>query len=105
MTGRASDKAALRGEPSYVWRAGQERRLEMVRQAAGERMHGRVFEGGCGIGSYLFRLQKEARQAVGLDIELERAARPTWALTRWCAGPGRACLSRMGRLTWCSATR
>jgi len=25
-------KAALRGEPSYVWRAGQERRLAMIRQ-------------------------------------------------------------------------
>ncbi|MGD0003343.1 MAG: class I SAM-dependent methyltransferase [Anaerolineaceae bacterium] len=73
MTDRASDKAALRGEPSYVWRAGQERRYEMVREAAGERMHGSVFEAGCGVGSYLFRLQKEARQAVGLDIEMERA--------------------------------
>jgi len=72
MIDRASEKAALRGEPSYVWRAGQERRFEMVREAAGERMHGSVFEAGCGVGSYLFRLQKEARQAVGLDIELER---------------------------------
>ena len=73
MTARASDKAALRGEPSYVWRAGQERRFQMLREAAGERIHGSVFEAGCGVGSYLFRLQKEARQAVGLDIELERA--------------------------------
>jgi len=72
MTERASSKAALRGEPSYVWRAGQERRFQMVRQAAGERIHGAVFESGCGVGSYLFHLQKEARQAVGLDIELER---------------------------------
>ena len=30
-------KAALRGEPSYVWRAGQERRLAMILEAAGER--------------------------------------------------------------------
>jgi hypothetical protein len=29
-----SDKAALRGEPSYVWRAGQERRLQMIAQWA-----------------------------------------------------------------------
>ena len=72
MTDRASSKAALRGEPSYVWRAGQERRFQMLREAAGERLHGAVFEAGCGVGSYLFRLQKEARQAVGLDIELDR---------------------------------
>ena len=25
-----SNLAALRGEPSYVWRAGQERRLQMI---------------------------------------------------------------------------
>jgi SAM-dependent methyltransferase len=68
----ASDKAALRGEPSYVWRAGQARRFQMLGEAAGERIHGRIFESGCGVGSYLFRLQEEARQAVGLDIEHDR---------------------------------
>ena len=33
-------KAAQRGEPSFVWRDGQQRRLEMIRQAAGERVAG-----------------------------------------------------------------
>jgi len=28
--GRDLQKAALRGEPSYVWREGQERRLRMI---------------------------------------------------------------------------
>jgi len=70
----ALDKAALRGEPSYVWRAGQQRRLEMIRNAAGsERLHGRVFEDGSGVGSYLVRLAEEASQAVGLEIDTERA--------------------------------
>jgi SAM-dependent methyltransferase len=67
------DKAALRGNPSFVWRAGQERRLNMIREAAGERLHGRVFEDGCGVGIYLGRLAADARQAVGLEIEWERA--------------------------------
>ncbi len=88
MTDRASEKAALRGEPSYVWRAGQERRFEMVREAAGERMHGSVFEAGCGVGSYLFRLQKEARQAVGLDIELERTRQAHLAADQVVCGAG-----------------
>ncbi len=44
-------KAALRGEPSYVWRAGQERRLEMILAAAGERAAGRVLDDGCGVGA------------------------------------------------------
>jgi SAM-dependent methyltransferase len=30
MTERDMQKAALRGEPSYVWRAGQQRRLDMI---------------------------------------------------------------------------
>jgi SAM-dependent methyltransferase len=67
-----SAKAALRGEPSYVWRAGQERRLGLILQAAGERAQGQVFVDGCGVGSYLGRLARTARQAVGLDIELDR---------------------------------
>ncbi len=67
------EKAALRGAPSYVWRAGQQRRLEMIRSAAGQRACGRVLVDGCGVGMYLARLAPDAAQAVGLDIELERA--------------------------------
>lgn len=69
---KSLEKAALRGNPSFVWRAGQERRLNMIREAAGERLRGRVFVDGCGVGMYLGRLAEEACQAVGLDIELER---------------------------------
>jgi SAM-dependent methyltransferase len=68
-----SAKAAQRGEPSYVWRAGQERRLEMIRRAAGERLGGMILEDGCGVGAYLARLSPGADGAVGLEIELERA--------------------------------
>ncbi len=85
---RASSKAALRGEPSYVWRAGQERRFQMLRQGAGERIHGRVFEAGCGVGSYLFRLQKEARRAVGLDIEHDRACEAHLSADQVVCGAG-----------------
>jgi SAM-dependent methyltransferase len=70
--GQHSDKAALRGEPSYVWRAGQERRMAMVQKAAGERLQGRILENGCGVGSYLTRLARDASLATGLEIEWER---------------------------------
>jgi cyclopropane fatty-acyl-phospholipid synthase-like methyltransferase len=53
-----SDKAALRGEPSYVWRAGQQRRLDMILRAAGERIHGMVLDNGCGVGMYVRHLQQ-----------------------------------------------
>lgn len=67
-----SDKAAQRGEPSYVWRAGQQRRLDMLRQWSNEQLRGTVLENGCGLGQYLERLSEEANLAVGMDIEFER---------------------------------
>jgi len=73
MSDTHSPKAAQRGEPSYVWRAGQERRLSLIRDAAGERADGRVLEDGCGVGMYLGKLAPGAQQAVGLEIEHERA--------------------------------
>lgn len=72
MSETHSSKAALRGEPSYVWRAGQERRLNLIQTAAGQRAAGRVLIDGCGVGMYLGRLAPAAHQAVGLDIEHER---------------------------------
>lgn len=68
-----SAKAAERGEPSYVWRTGQERRLGMIRKAAGERARCAILENGCGVGMYLERLAEDAHFAVGLEIELDRA--------------------------------
>ena len=71
------DKAALRGVPSLVWRAGQDRRLVMMRAAAGSRTSGVVLIDGCGTGSYLAHLAEQARFITGLDIEWERA-RDSW---------------------------
>jgi SAM-dependent methyltransferase len=73
MENRIIEKAAERGVPSQVWRAGQERRLRMIREAAAQRCEGTVLVDGCGVGMYLTRLAEDARQAVGLDIEHERA--------------------------------
>lgn len=68
-----SDKAALRGEPSYVWRAGQERRMRLILEAAQGREQGVILEDGCGVGMYLTRLARTAKLAVGLEVERERA--------------------------------
>ena len=73
MAERDMEKAALRGEPSYVWRSGQERRLKMIRQAAGKRLEGRILENGCGVGIYLERLSEDCQLAVGLEFDLQRA--------------------------------
>jgi SAM-dependent methyltransferase len=70
---RHSDKAALRGEPSYVWREGQQRRLDMIVGAAGQRMRGRILENGCGLGMYMGHMAPYGGQIFGLEYEFERA--------------------------------
>lgn len=73
MSERDMEKAALRGEPSYVWRAGQERRLEMIVHSAGERLQGEVLENGCGVGMYVGKLQERGGRVTGLEYDFERA--------------------------------
>ena len=73
MNERDLEKAALRGEPSYVWLAGQERRLQMILDAAGERLCGRVLENGCGVGMYVEKLAPHAGTVIGLEYDFERA--------------------------------
>ena len=70
---RDLEKAALRGEPSYVWRAGQQRRLEMIQQAAGERIHGTILENGCGVGMYVEHLIPFGGKVYGLEYDFERS--------------------------------
>ncbi|MCS6835933.1 MAG: class I SAM-dependent methyltransferase [Anaerolineae bacterium] len=67
-----SDLAALRGEPSYVWREGQERRLAMLARHA--RLDGAlVLEAGGGIGMYASQIARRYTARVALfDIEEAR---------------------------------
>jgi len=72
MNQRNLDKAALRGEPSYVWRAGQQRRLDMIVIAAGERIKGMILENGCGVGMYVEHLSPFSGTVIGLEYDFER---------------------------------
>ncbi len=74
MNERNLEKAALRGEPSYVWRAGQQRRLEMIVRAGGERIRGNILENGCGVGMYVEHLAPFGGKIFGLEYDFERAA-------------------------------
>jgi SAM-dependent methyltransferase len=74
MSDRDFEKAALRGEPSYVWRAGQQRRLEMIIKAGGERLRGNILENGCGVGMYVEHLAPFGGKIFGLEYDFERAA-------------------------------
>ncbi|MCX6065733.1 MAG: class I SAM-dependent methyltransferase, partial [Chloroflexi bacterium] len=74
MIKQTMEKAALRGEPSYVWRAGQRRRLEMIQRAAEDRMRGVILENGCGVGMYVEQLSRLGGKIYGLEYDFERAA-------------------------------
>ena len=73
MSERDLEKAALRGEPSYVWREGQRRRLKMIVEAAGPRLGGQVLDDGCGVGMYVEHLAHLSGHITGLEYDFSRA--------------------------------
>jgi len=73
MSAPQVDKAAERGNPSFVWRAGQERRLAMVEAAVP--LAGKVVvDAGCGIGAYMRAIRERTPLTFGFDVEFERLA-------------------------------
>lgn len=71
MSHLPSAKAALRGEPSYVWRFGQNRRLDMILRALPIDAR-RILVDGCGVGQYVKHLAALGYNTIGLDIDLDR---------------------------------
>ncbi len=68
-----TDKAAERGNPSFVWREGQERRLRLADRWA-PLTGKRVLEFGCGLGLYMQAIGRYTPHVFGFDIEVERLA-------------------------------
>jgi SAM-dependent methyltransferase len=67
-----SDQAAVRGEPSYIWRSGQERRLDMIGHWA-RLKNAIVLEAGCGVGTYSSQIRRRFSPHVeAFDLESER---------------------------------
>lgn len=67
-------RAARRGNPSFVWRAGQNRRLNMITTWGRLDVAGpveRILVDGCGVGMYVRALAPYATQVHGIDIEAE----------------------------------
>jgi len=70
------DVRAVRGCPSFVWQAGQERRFRMVlawTDPAGQR----VLDVGCGVGMYTDAFQRVTPYVFGVEVEAERAREAT----------------------------
>jgi SAM-dependent methyltransferase len=78
-----------RGRPSYSWRFGQDRRLEMVRDLVP--LEGaRILDVGCGIGTYLRHFRRFSDDVYGLEVEPERVAEASVDLPNIVEGVGEA---------------
>lgn len=82
-----SDKAAMRGEPGYVWRSGQARRLAMIRQWV-ELDDAVILDNGCGLGQYLEHFAPFSDKRFGLEIETDRAVKAIPTATGIVLGVG-----------------
>jgi SAM-dependent methyltransferase len=62
------------GNPSCVWRSGQDRRLNLIRRYAP--LEGaRILDIGCGIGTYVRKFQEFSARVYGIDIDAPRVRR------------------------------
>jgi len=67
----AEEKAIHLGHPSYVWRAGQERRFNLIREQMP--LEGqRILDVGCGLGLYVRRFRQFSQDVHGVDVDAER---------------------------------
>lgn len=74
-TAPTREQVAL-GNPSFVWRTGQDRRLNLIRRYV--RLEGAcVLDVGCGIGTYVCKLGELADRAYGIDIDTARVRQGT----------------------------
>lgn len=67
------DKAVHLGHPSYLWRFGQDRRLDLIRRYVRfDNAH--ILDIGCGIGTYVDKFRSLGAHAFGVDVDAERLA-------------------------------
>lgn len=66
-------ESARLGNPSFVWRFGQERRLKIINSHVPLRKR-RVLDLGCGLGEYVQAFERKGAVAIGCDLSPERVA-------------------------------
>lgn len=65
------ERAITLGHPSYVWRSGQERRLNLIRRYVP--LEGRrILDIGCGLGAYVANFGRFTDEAYGMDVDPPR---------------------------------
>jgi len=78
-----------RGRPSYSWRYGQDRRLEMVARHV-PLQDARILDVGCGIGTYVRRFRAYSDDVHGIEVEPERVAEASAELPNIVLAKGEA---------------
>ena len=82
----AAEKAIRLGHPSYVWRRGQDRRLNQIRQHVP--LDSRtILDVGCGLGMYVTRFRDFSESVYGVDLDREKVAEASRTLPNIFEGP------------------
>jgi SAM-dependent methyltransferase len=77
------EKAIVLGHPSYVWRFGQERRLNLVRRHVS--LEGRaILDVGCGMGMYVRAFRRFSDDVHGVDVDGAKLAEAGRELPNLC---------------------
>ena len=71
MAATVPEKFIALGHPSYVWRRGQDRRLDLIRRYVP--LEGkRILDVGCGIGAYVTKFRDFSPDVFGVDVDEEK---------------------------------
>jgi SAM-dependent methyltransferase len=89
MAAVENDITARRGNPSFVWRAGQQRRLDLVKRYV-SLQNASILDAGCGIGLYIQQFARLSNRVYGIDVEIERVAQAKTPETKVCVASAEA---------------
>ena len=85
----AAEKAIRLGHPSYIWRRGQDRRLNLIRQYVA--LEGRrILDVGCGIGMYVEKFRRFSTDVYGVDVDAEKVAQASLNMPNISEAPAEA---------------
>jgi SAM-dependent methyltransferase len=83
------EKAIVLGHPSYVWRFGQERRLDLVRRHVSLEDRA-ILDVGCGMGMYVRAFRRFSDDVHGVDVDGEKLAEAGRELPNLCVSVAEA---------------
>ena len=89
MAVQSEVKAIRLGHPSYVWRRGQDRRLDLIRQHVSLENR-RILDVGCGLGMYVRQMRRFSADVYGVDVDAEKVAQASRTLPNIYTAPAEA---------------